>query len=275
MHVTRSDYRGFCDRCHLRLMMVCSLLVFLFLKPLAISSDSPKKVSETYTEVTLLFIGDIMQHMPQVEAAWNDSLQCYSYDSCFQYVRPIISDYDFAIANLETTLAGKPYSGYPAFSSPDELVVGMKNAGIDLVGTANNHSCDRGLTGVTRTIEIIDRYGLQRFGTYKSDAEYKARNPLILRKNGISIAMLNYTYGTNGIPVPDGTVVSLIEKDRISRDLQAARDSTPDKIIVYIHWGDEYQREPNAFQKDIASFCFEHGADIIIGSHPHLSLIHI
>ena len=174
------------------------------------------------------------------------------------------------VANLETTLAGKPYSGYPAFSSPDELVSGMINAGIDLVGTANNHCCDRGEHGLKRTVSILDSLGLDHFGTYRDEASYGRQNPKLIRKNGISLAFLNYTYGTNGIPVPDGTVVSLIEKERIRLDLQKAKDSLPDQIIIFIHWGEEYQREPNAFQKDIAHFCFENGANIIIGSHPHV-----
>lgn len=239
-------------------------------RPTPLSTDYPRQDNPPYQQVSLLFMGDIMQHMPQVEAAWNDSLQKYIYDSCFTYIKPVISSYDLAIANLETTLAGKPFSGYPAFSSPDELVVGMMNAGIDLAGTANNHCCDRGGHGLKRTVGILDSLGLDHFGTYNDMDSYSRENPKMIRKNGISLAFLNYTYGTNGIPVPEGTVVSLIEKERIRQDLEKAKDSLPDKIIIFIHWGEEYQREPNAYQKDIAEFCFENGADIIIGSHPHV-----
>ena len=221
-------------------------------------------------EITLLFIGDIMQHMPQVEAAWYEDKHCFDYDSCFSFVAPLIRNADIATANFETTLAGKPYSGYPAFSSPDELVTGILNAGVDIVGTANNHCCDRGKRGVERTIQILDSLGLKHMGTYSNEDEYRQRNPLIISKKGFRLAFLNYTYGTNGNPVPRGNVVSLIEKDRMAKDLQAARDSLPDKIIVFIHWGEEYQREPNAFQQETARFLFENGADYIIGSHPHV-----
>ncbi|MBK7028873.1 MAG: CapA family protein [Bacteroidales bacterium] len=248
-----------------------SFISFLFFSnPSSISEDQLIPLPPPKQEVTLLFMGDIMQHMPQVEAAWNDSLNRYIYDSCFKYISPLIQGYDLAVANLETTLAGKPFSGYPAFSSPDELVVGMLNAGIDLVGTANNHCCDRGLTGVKRTAVMLDSLGLAHFGTYKNEKDYLTQNPKIVRKNGITLAFLNYTYGTNGIPVPEGTVVSLIEKDRIKKDMEAAHDSIPDKTIIFIHWGEEYQREPNAYQKEIAEYCFKLGADIIIGSHPHV-----
>ncbi|NVO21411.1 MAG: CapA family protein [Bacteroidetes bacterium] len=252
-------------------LLVTPITLLLLSKPGSIHDEShPGSGQQSKTEVSLLFIGDIMQHMPQVDAAWNDSLKAYTYDSTFQYISPFISGYDIAIANLETTLAGKPYSGYPAFSSPDELVTGMLHAGIDIVGTANNHCCDRGKTGIERTIEILDSLGLKHLGTYRNAKEFRDQNPMILQRNGISLALLNYTFGTNGIPVPEGNIVSLIDKPGIERDLEMAKKSKPDKIIIFMHWGDEYQREPNAYQKEFAGFCFGHGADIIIGSHPHV-----
>jgi poly-gamma-glutamate capsule biosynthesis protein CapA/YwtB (metallophosphatase superfamily) len=245
-------------------------LLLAFLPNKTSESSTPKTKSKTTFELTLIFTGDIMQHMPQVDAAWDPQTGAYNYDSCFIYISPWLTGADLAISNLETTLAGKPYSGYPAFSSPDELVTGMMNAGIDIVGTANNHCCDRGKTGIERTITILDSLGMKHMGTYKTPETYSRSNPMIINTRGFRLAFLNYTYGTNGIPVPANNVVSLIEKDRIQTDFKAAHDSVVDKTIVFIHWGDEYQREPNAFQKDIAAFLFAQGADIIIGSHPHV-----
>jgi poly-gamma-glutamate synthesis protein (capsule biosynthesis protein) len=221
-------------------------------------------------EITLLFTGDVMQHMPQVDAAWNGELGAYVYDSCFKYINPWLSGADLAIANLETTLAGKPYSGYPAFSSPDELVNGLLRAGVDMVGTANNHCCDRGKTGIERTITMLDSLGMMHMGTYKNAEAYLKTNPVIINTRGFRLAFVNYTYGTNGIPVPENNIVSLIEKDRLLADMKAAKDSAVDMTIVFIHWGEEYQRAPNAFQKDIAEYLFAQGANIIIGSHPHV-----
>lgn len=248
------------------------ILMILFVVP---ASHKPIEAKNNLTKeeskvVTLLFTGDIMQHMPQVEAAWDAERGQYNYDTCFNYVKSLLSGVDIAVANLETTLDGKPYSGYPAFSSPDAIVNSLLWAGIDLVGTANNHCCDRGKSGLIRTIHVLDSLGLPHMGTYVSDAEYQKRNPILMRKNGMKLAFLNYTYGTNGIPVPANTIVSLIEKQRIANDLQAAKDSVPDQIIVYIHWGEEYQRMPNAYQKEIADYLFSQGADIIVGSHPHV-----
>jgi poly-gamma-glutamate synthesis protein (capsule biosynthesis protein) len=256
-----------------------SMQISLILSATVLLSFLPYKTSEnisgtsmplTRHEITLLFAGDIMQHMPQVDATWNNELGVYVYDSCFRYIRPCLSNADIAIANLETTLAGKPYSGYPAFSSPDELVTGMLNAGIDIVGDANNHCCDRGRTGIERTITILDSLGMKHMGTYKDLATYRKTNPLIVNTKGFRLAFVNYTYGTNGIAVPENNVVSLAEKDRMLADMIAAHDSAVDMTIVFIHWGEEYQREPNAYQKDMAQFLFDNGADIIVGSHPHV-----
>ncbi len=254
---------------HISLIISAALLLALLPYKTSESASQVELPAVTH-EITLIFTGDIMQHMPQVDAAWNEELGVYIYDSCFRYITPWLANADLAIANLETTLAGKPYSGYPAFSSPDELVNGLMNAGIDIVGTANNHCCDRGRRGVERTVSVLDSLGLMHMGTYATAEDYRKMNPMIVNTRGFRLAFLNYTYGTNGIPVPENNIVSLIEKDRLQVDLKAALDSVVDITIVYIHWGEEYQRMPNAFQKDIAEFLFDHGADVIIGSHPHV-----
>ena len=265
------SFYPFLKRKIMHFSLIASAALLLALLPYKISESALQEAAPKVThEITLLFAGDIMQHMPQVDAAWNDELGVYLYDSCFRYITPWLAGTDLAIANMETTLAGKPYSGYPAFSSPDELVIGMLNAGIDIVGTANNHCCDRGRTGIERTVSVLDSLGLMHMGTYKNEEAYRKTNPMIVNTRGFRLAFLNYTYGTNGIPVPENNVVSLIEKDRLLADMKATHDSAVDMTIVYIHWGEEYQRAPNAFQKDIAEYLFANGADIIIGSHPHV-----
>jgi len=260
---------GFLKRRFMQLALVVSAGVLLAALPTHPAGE-PKRKPAAGHEITIIFAGDIMQHMPQVEAAWDSQRNTYNYDTCFSYIKPFLSGADLAIANLETTLAGKPYSGYPAFSSPDELVNGMLNAGIDIVGTANNHCCDRGRTGIERTVTILDSLGMVHMGTYKNEESYRKQNPMIINTRGFRLALLNYTYGTNGIPVPDNNVVSLIEKERIQADMKAVHDSAVDAAIVFIHWGVEYQREPNDYQKDIAAYLFAQGVDIVIGSHPHV-----
>lgn len=227
--------------------------------------NAPDSVS-----VTLLFAGDIMQHGPQIEAAWNAVESTYDYHPCFSYIKPLVSRADIAIANLELTFAGKPFTGYPQFSAPDELAVAARDAGFDVLATANNHSCDRGKHGLIRTLNVLDSLQILRTGSYRDSADYQSHHPLILNKNGISIALLNYTYGTNGMPVFEPTIVSMIDSSRIVADLKAARKPGIDFVIVFFHWGNEYQSQASAEQESLAELCRLHGADAVIGSHPHV-----
>ena len=222
------------------------------------------------TSVTLLFAGDIMQHGPQIAAAWNAEDSVYDYNPCFRYVKAIVSQYDFAIANLETTLGGEPYTGYPQFSAPDAIAVAAREAGFDIISTANNHSCDRGNPGIRRTINVLDSLGIMRTGTYLDSADMMAHHPLILRKNGITIALLNYTYGTNGLPFNKPLIVSLIDSLRIINDLKQLNKKEIDFRIVFFHWGNEYQSFASAGQKQLAEICRKNGAEVVIGSHPHV-----
>jgi len=248
----------FMKRRVMQLSIILSVAILFTLLPNRTAESSLQVQPPPVThELTLIFAGDIMQHMPQVDAAWNPETGVYNYDSCFVFIKPWLSGADLTIANFETTLAGKPYSGYPAFSSPDEIVNGMLNAGIDITGTANNHCCDRGRTGIERTISILDSLGMSHMGTYTSEESYRKTTPLIINKSGFRIAFLNYTYGLNGNPVPENNVVSLIEKDRILHDLTAARDSLVDKIIVFIHWVTNMSVNPMPFRMKLPIFFLE------------------
>ena len=159
-------------------------------------------------QLSLLFIGDIMGHGPQIKAALNDSSKTYSYQDMFKHIKEEVSDADFTIANLEVTLAGKPYQGYPQFSSPDALALACKSNGIDAFVMANNHSCDRGGDGIKRSIDVVDKLNLLHTGTFKNNKDRDSLNLLILTKNNIKVGILNYTYGTNGLPFPNPTYVN-------------------------------------------------------------------
>lgn len=221
-------------------------------------------------QLTILFAGDIMQHGPQITSAWDDSTQTYDYTSCFQYVAPIVSSKDIAIANLEVTLAGKPFTGYPQFSAPDELAVAARNAGFDILATANNHSCDRGDKGILRTIRVLDSVGLKRTGTFSDSADYRRNNPLVFTQNDITVALLNYTYGTNGLTFNYPAMVNVIDEDKVVSDIAYSKTLHPDFVIVFFHWGNEYQLLPSEQQQHLAEVCREHGVDAVIGSHPHV-----
>lgn len=220
--------------------------------------------------LSIVVAGDIMGHDSQITGAYVDSTGKYNYEPTFRFIKDYFTDADIAIGNLEVTLAGKPFKGYPQFSSPDELARAAKSAGLDIMLTANNHSLDRGEKGVRRTINVLDTMEFIHTGTYVSDIEREKYNPLIIEKNNISIALLNYTYGTNGLRVDTPYYVNRIDTALIRNDLKKAKLAAPDFICVTIHWGKEYEREENSRQQRIADFIFKHGADAIIGSHPHV-----
>lgn len=211
-----------------------------------------------------------MQHGPQIKAAYDPVLKKYQYDSCFKYIKEEISSADLTIANLEFTLAGKPYTGYPMFSAPDAAAEGLKNAGVDILVTANNHTCDRRKKGTIRTLDVLDTLDLLHTGSFRNQTEKDTLYPLLIEKKGFRLALLNYTYGTNGMPVDEPTRVNLIQEDSIKRDLQKADSMKVDKVIVFVHWGSEYKHVPNQKQKDWAKLFFDNGADIVIGAHPHV-----
>lgn len=220
--------------------------------------------------LNLIFVGDVMGHSPQINSAYDEATKGYSYDSVFTRMRGVLSQADIVVANLEVTLAGEPYKGYPQFSSPDNLVDGLTNAGVDILVTANNHSVDRGKAGITRTIEVLTKMNVPHTGTFLDADDREARNPLLIEKNGFKLGLLNYTYGTNGIPIPSPVIVNLIDTALIRRDVQRARELGVDEVIVFIHWGNEYERNPSKNQIKMANFLKNLGVRIIIGSHPHV-----
>jgi len=220
--------------------------------------------------LSFLFIGDVMGHDEQIWSAENRETHTYNYDSVFTYIKPVISEADIAIANLEVTLAGQPYTGYPQFSSPSDLAVACRNAGIDYFVTANNHSADRRKKGITGTINRLDSIGIPHTGTFQDSSCRDSLSPLMINKKGISAALLNYTFGTNGITVPEPVIVNPIDKSLIINDINKAKARNADVIIVFLHWGTEYDTIPSRSQTDLAEYLLSEGVDLVIGSHPHV-----
>jgi len=220
--------------------------------------------------LNLIFVGDVMGHSPQINSAYDEATKSYSYDSVFTRMKGVFSYADFVIANLEVTLAGPPYAGYPQFSSPDNLVDGLMNAGVDVLVTANNHSVDRGKDGIIRTIDVLSQKGIPHTGTFKDSAHREKINPLVIDRNGFRLGLLNYTYGTNGIPVPSPVIVNLIDTALIRKDVEKTKALGVDEVIVFIHWGNEYETNPSKTQMKLADFMKGLGVRIIIGSHPHV-----
>jgi poly-gamma-glutamate capsule biosynthesis protein CapA/YwtB (metallophosphatase superfamily) len=222
------------------------------------------------TRLSLLFLGDIMQHDSQISDAYDHATKHYDYKPCFQFVKPYIQAADIAIGNLELTLAGPPYHGYPQFSAPDELLFALKDMGMDVLVTANNHCVDTGQKGLERTIQMLDSLEIPHCGTFTDEASRLNDYPLLVQKNNFKLAILNYTFSTNGLPVTKPNIVNRIDTAVMAVDLSKARSLQPDAIIVFLHWGIEYQSLPSKAQKDVTEYCFKHGAQLVIGAHPHV-----
>lgn len=226
-------------------------------------------VVDSSQRLTLIFAGDLMQHDGQIKAA-KKSDDTYDYSGYFDWVTDEIERADVAIANLEVTLAGKPYTGYPLFSAPDEYLYAIQDAGFDILFTSNNHCCDRGKTGILRTIAMCDSINMPHIGTYVDSIARAEQYPFLLEKNGVRIAMLEFTYGTNGLRVPSPTCVNRIDTTQIANDILAAKALDPDLIIAFPHWGIEYETLPNKKMKSLVNWLISKGVNHVIGGHPHV-----
>jgi len=225
-----------------------------------------KTVIET---VTIGGIGDILIH----DWVYNDAKAAagYNFKPMFEQVKPLLQQPDVLLANQETILGGKTFgiSSYPLFNSPQEVGDALIDAGVDIVSTANNHSLDKGEKGQIASLNYMDQIGLSHVGTYRSHEDKQKLK--VITKNGIKIGFLSYTYGTNGIPVPEGKeyLVNLIDKEAIKQEIYRAK-GVADVLIMSIHWGNEYQRYPVEAQIELAQFLADEGIDVIFGHHPHV-----
>nr|WP_281277618.1 CapA family protein [Leptospira idonii] len=217
-------------------------------------------------------VGDIMCHSSQITSYWNPKTKEYSADKSFEHIKSSLQGYDLVLGNLETTIPvnQQDYSGYPRFGAPPALVKGLANSGFHILSTANNHSADKGSSAIDHTISTVFKEGLIPIGTYSSPEDYENRRNLFLEKNGIKIAIYNYTYSTNGIKVPGNKIVRLLDEKLIQADIEFAKSQNSDFIIVWYHFGTEYGAEPDQNQKKWAEFALNSGADLVLGGHPHV-----
>ena len=213
--------------------------------------------------VSLFIVGDIMSHR-----AVSKSAEEHGYDSFFRHVEDLISGADLAIGNMEFPLAGKPYTGYPAFSGPDAYAQYLSDVGFDIFLTANNHILDKGTAGIRRTIEVLERKGLVYTGIAADGQADTLLNPLMVHVRGLRIAIVNFTYGTNTGPFDKWPKVNYMRKADILPMLVRARQA--DLVMVFPHWGTEYRLHHDQEQEEMARWLIENGADVVVGAHPHV-----
>lgn len=229
-------------------------------------------VPKKNTSIHMSVVGDIMCHSTNFKDAYDSNTKKYDFSYMFENVKEYLKNADITIGNLETTFAGskRNYSGYPNFNTPEALGKNLKDLGIDVLATANNHCMDKGNSGLVSTLNYLDEYDISHMGTYRSQEEQD--KILIKDINGIKIAFLAFTYGTNGITIPKDKPysVNLIDKELMKKQIKLAQKENVDVICVNMHWGLEYKLKQNSEQEELADFLLKNGADIILGSHPHV-----
>lgn len=240
------------------------------------SKNAPKKVNKPVsrfpsdTTFTIVFGGDFMGHLPMTKSAFNPETGTHEFDYWFQFISPYVKSCSYGIGNLEVTLSGPPYSGFPRFCSPDSYAAAIRRAGFGMLVTANNHSQDRGRKGIERTLKVLDSLKIPHTGTFPDTAAYEKEYPFLFELAGCKIAVLNYTYSTNGIPVTAPNVVNMINPEKIRKDLEKAKKMGASLIFPVLHWGEEYQIKENAWQRELAEMMAQNGASAVIGMHPHV-----
>lgn len=263
----------------LLIIAVMAVAGFKMINSVNIAENVFKETAEYVTErkegakvsnVKLTFTGDIMCHSYQYKEAYDSSTGQYDFSHNFADVKKYFDTADFVIGNLETVFAGADVgiSDYPCFNSPDSFGTAIKEAGFDLLTTANNHSMDKRMSGAVRTLDVLDGLGIDHVGTYRSAEE---RDKIYIKElNGMKIAFLSYTYGTNGIPVPEDWLVNRLDENLIKSDIAKAKSLEPDVIVVMPHMGNEYEEYVRDTFKNTAHMMLNAGADIVVASHPHV-----
>lgn len=235
------------------------------------SASAVETQAASKDSISLLFVGDAMQHEAQLDQAKLVGNGKHNYDGCFDLIAPFVKEADYAVVNLEVPLGGGPtYRGYPCFSAPDAYAAALKDAGFDLFLTANNHCLDSGDKAARRTLTALDSLKVDHIGTYRDAKQRTELVPFIKVIGGYKIGFLNYTYGTNGIEPKDGMEVALIDRDKMAREIKQTREAGAEIVVVTVHWGIEYVLHENENQRSLAQFLVDQDVDLIIGSHPHV-----
>ncbi|MBC7861709.1 MAG: CapA family protein [Bacteroidia bacterium] len=226
--------------------------------------------ADSVVEITINLVGDLMCHMPQ--ATNSKTATGYDFNPSFEFVKDYLNNADITMGNLELTTAGSrvPLSGYPAFNAPDEYIPALKDNGFDFLVTSNNHSMDTGEEGLLRTIEQVKKNNLGYTGTFISQKDHDSIR--VLNIKGIRVAVLNYTYGTNGAyPQADHKyMLNVIDSATITNEVKRARALNPDFVLVFYHYGVEYAAEPIETQRKAVEWARAAGATLLIGGHPHV-----
>lgn len=235
------------------------------------SEITTQATTNAVTSVSLVAVGDNLIHNTLISAGEQED-GSLDYSSFYENIKNDISSADIAVINQETILGGSEfeYTGYPVFNSPWEIGTAAIDAGFDIFTCATNHSLDKGYSGIEQECAFFDQHPeVVHVGTNDSEDDYNSI--IYYEKNSIRFAILNYTYGTNGIPIPESSpwCVNMMDKEKITADVNAAKQNA-DVIIVFPHWGTENSTSVSDYQREYVQLFSDLGVDIVIGTHPHV-----
>ncbi len=254
-------------------LLITSLLIsyFFSISHFELKINQSLVSIDSIVTIKIAAVGDLMCHSPQFNYA-RVNKDSFDFNPVYRFVKPLLEQADFTFGNLETVIGkkGSTYSGYPRFKSPEEYVSALAQNGFDFVCFANNHTLDQGEAGVYTTIETLNKNNLGYTGAFQSQSDRDSIR--IIKLNEIRIALLAYSYGTNGSMIPKGKdyLINLIDLALIQKDILKAREIGAELVLVNYHFGNEYQRIPSEFQKAVVNKTIEFGADLITASHPHV-----
>ncbi len=269
------------------LVILIAISAFLIVKIMGEGGLPTAQEKPEPIEISITCAGDIVLHDPNIKSAYDSATDTYNFDEPFVYIKPYIESADLALCTIETTFPGKPYTGYPTFRGPETLATSLKTAGFDMIMTSSNHAYDSGITGITKTVEALRANDLIAAGTRLSSDEPRYA---MAKVKGIKIAMIAYTYETgsesdsttylnaNPLTTEAAALVNSFNYGRMQEDVAEmksiaddARTAGAEIVLMYFHWGEEYQLTPNEHQKNLAQLVAEQtGVDIIFASHPHV-----
>jgi len=254
-----------------KLLYIFSILI-IFFSQITFSQKNFANTSIIDSSISIDFsvVGDIMCHSTQYKYSMKED-SSFDFKPVYREIKEYFDNSDVVIGNLETVVAGEEvdYAGYPVFNTPEDFLKGLKYSGFDILVTANNHAYDQSKNGVINTIDFIHKNSLKNSGSYKTQVERDSIK--LFEQSGVKFALLSYTYGVNGyiIPAEYNFLINRIDHELIRLDIAKAKSKNADLIIVYFHFGREYSRKANSYQKEIVEKTINYGADIILGAHPH------
>ncbi|XP_074659458.1 capsule biosynthesis protein CapA-like [Tubulanus polymorphus] len=260
-----------------KLLAICALLVVayyvIYRRSPAMVSDDARTPPKT---ISMVFTGDIMAHRNITRSVFDEKTQTYDYNPIFRYVKSRLSSADFAIGNLECTVGSSPdadwVDGHFAMVVPPSFIEALRNAGFDVLVTANNHANDIGKAGIVKTSETLDEFGIRHTGAFVDGDARRRLSPLILEKDGFRIALLAFTrHVPSEFKMEPPTEMNYLEETTIRREVERAKNMNVDQIIAFVHWGKEFQEHPDYYRQKLwFKFFKELGVNIVIGSHPHV-----